>query len=71
MAHPHHDPRTRQVPAEDQEFAKRLVQERGPRAAAALLGLSRTSLASVVAGFDVTPGTLALLELARLKRSAA
>lgn len=61
MAQMHHDPRTRPVPGEIQQLARDLMHERGPRRAAAALGISRSALLSVVAGADVLPGTLALM----------
>jgi hypothetical protein len=70
MAHPHHDPRTRPVPPEVVELARTLMHELGPRAAAAELGLNRTAFYAVVAGADVLPGTLALVELALQRRGA-
>jgi hypothetical protein len=61
MAQQHHDPRTRPVPDEIREHARTLMRERGPRGAAAKLGVSRSALLAVCAGADVLPGTLALL----------
>ena len=37
------------------------MRARGPRQAAAALGISRSALLSVVAGAGVLPGTLALM----------
>lgn len=67
MAPVHRDPRTRPVPPETRALAQRLLQERGPKRAAAALGISRTALLSICAGSPVVPGTLALLREAQTR----
>ncbi|HET9930833.1 MAG TPA: hypothetical protein VFQ35_09110 [Polyangiaceae bacterium] len=61
MAHEFHDPRTRPVPDDLRDRARALMRERGPRAAAMALGISRTALLAICGGADVLPGTLALV----------
>jgi hypothetical protein len=49
------------VPEDIRARAQYLMQQRGPRFAAARLGVSRNALLAVCAGAEVLPGTLALL----------
>ena len=58
----HTRPGMRPVPSDMRERARALMRERGTRAAASALGISRTALLAVAAGADVLPGTLALLK---------
>lgn len=61
------------VPVPDQlrAWARDIYDRQGARAAAQLLGLSRHTLASVLAGLPVTAGTHALVELAHYRRREA
>lgn len=70
MAATHRDPRTREVPPELRDRARELLAQRGPRGAAAALGLSRSAVLSVVAVGRATPGTLAILRESTGRRSA-
>lgn len=52
------------------EMVRRLLDQHGPREAAELLGVSRSTVTAIAAGAKVMPGTLALLELARQRLAA-
>ena len=67
----HDDPRTRDVPPELIAMVRDCVSRRGRRGASRVLGLSVTTLAAVLAGFPVMPGTLALLREAARRKEAA
>jgi hypothetical protein len=60
-----------------QKPIRQIITALGVRKAATALGVSKESLKSVLAGLDVRPGTIALLEknigpaLAALKKKAA
>lgn len=56
-----HDPRTLAVPPEIRAHAQRLLNDLGPRRAAAALGVSRTAITGVVSTGRAMPGTLALM----------
>jgi hypothetical protein len=49
------------APRDLRDEVKRLVGECGDKAAAEAIGISRATVARVLAGLDLAPGTLALL----------
>lgn len=66
-----HDPRTRPVPPELEQLVRDCVERRGVNGAARALGISRTTVTSVLARLQVTSGTLALLREAARRRALA
>lgn len=56
---------------EAQQFARDLIGQHGPRAAALLVGLNRATLANLAAGLDVMPATLTHFEVKRAELAAA
>lgn len=70
MAHPHHDPRTREVPEDIREHCRHLLRQLGPRGAASTMGVSRNALLAVTGGAAVLPGTLALLREGMRRQSS-
>lgn len=71
MANATHRPRTIPVPDDARGYVAALIQELGPREAAARLELSRHAALSVALGTPVTRGTLALVRMAMERRPAA
>jgi len=65
MSQEHHDPRTRPVPHDLRAMVRDCIKRRGPKGAATALGVSRTALLAVAAGYQALPGTLALLRAAQ------
>jgi hypothetical protein len=71
MSHVAPRSRTISVPDELRRNVAALVAELGPRRAAAQLEISRHTALSVALGAPVTRGTVALVERALARRSAA
>ena len=67
----HETPHLAPVPAELADMVRDCVRRRGTVAAAKLYGISRHTLASVLAGLPCTRGTTAILRLAFQRREAA
>jgi hypothetical protein len=63
-----HGRRTRPVPPELAELARRALTNRTPREAEKLVGVGRQALISAAAGLEVAAGTIAGLRLAHLER---
>lgn len=57
-----HDPRTRPVPPQLIDAARRLLDSRGPIGASRELGISRNALLGALATGRAMPGTIAMME---------
>lgn len=64
------DPRCRPVPPELVALVRDCLQRRGRQGAARAIGISASTLTSIVAGLDAMPGTIALLQQYARRRQA-
>lgn len=65
------DPRTRPVPQDLEALVRDCVERRGVNGASRALGISRTTVTSILARLQVTAGTLAILREAARRRALA